>query len=93
MPVATPVAEILGAPVGATIYGDGGASLIIAQREGEGLGEALRVTATADGRPVIREWHQGPNAQADVFYETYTRAGRVSHGWVSEHSRKLVQVG
>ena len=95
MPVATPVVQILFTPVGRTVYGDGGyMPLIVAERSGEGL--ESRVIVTTDGRPVLKQWHSGPEDADEgesVFFEEYTKAGRVCHGWVSVVSRKLVQVG
>lgn len=92
MPVATPLDEVLVAQVGGEVMGDGGCvPLIVASRDG-GLASAWMVVASQDGDEVRTGWHSGPSA-GEVYYERYTRYGRVAHGWVDRETRKLVQAG
>lgn len=58
-----------------------------------GEAEAIEVTATQDGRQVIREWQDGAGCGRDVYYERWTTEGRAAHGWVDAESRKIVQAG
>src|SRR4051812_18041253 len=57
--------------------------------------------ATADGRPLLSEWHRGedgPEADDAVFFERWQadsigRFTRVSHGWLDPATRKITQTG
>jgi len=51
--------------------------------------------ATQDGRGAnFEEWASAAEmCGEEIYYEHYTEAGRVGHGWVDRESRKLVQSG
>lgn len=100
----TPLAEILRAPIGAEILGDGGhMRLVLTMREWRsGMsaeGPAYLAAATQDGRRVYYgEWHReeidGPyDAREAVYAEVYAEIGRVFHGWIDARTRKVVQSG
>lgn len=57
-------------------------------------GEA-RVVLTDDGGDAdLAEWHEdGSYDGPSIFYQAYTPAGRLHHGYVHPVSRKLTQVG
>jgi len=51
------------------------------------------VVMTSDGRPAeFNTWHEGTSTDS-VYYERWTAAGRIAHGWVDATSRRLVQAG
>lgn len=74
------------AEIGDTVYTPNG-EMIVAD---VGAGSLI---LTQDGRSVSANgWDEDPGNTV-VFYEVYTEAGRVAHGWVNAESRKLVQAG
>lgn len=57
-------------------------------------GEIASLVATADGRGVILEWHEGEtDVETWVYYERWTEGRRVAHGYVDRTSRRIVQTG
>lgn len=87
--------EFLRARCGETVMGDDGfiALKVTARYDLQADGTALSILATQDGRgAVCGEWHAGPEAEA-VYFETWTLAGRMDHGWIDAVTRKVVQTG
>lgn len=87
---ATAVRLALIAPCGASVETADG-RLTVAERDDAPF--TVKAVLTEDGKPVIRTWHEGPEAGPNVQYAVYTEAGRVAHGWVDRKSRKITQTG
>lgn len=75
-----------GVNVGDPILTPDGPMIVAAVAEG-------RVVLTADGLPAdLGSWAAGHPGEM-VMYQTWSRSGRESHGFVDAGSRQLVQVG
>lgn len=62
----------------------------------DGTAKPIEATLTSDGRTYFPSWHK-PEHDGEfgesVYVERWTGAGRVFHGFIDAHSRKIVQTG
>lgn len=82
--------EGVGLIVAQATYGKVDVQLVI-----DGLVDPVLLVASQDGRYVnSQEWHVGEASDDEwVYYERWTAAGRVAHGYIDRVSRRLLQSG